>query len=84
MNKWNLKRVVALIGIVILVAMYIMLLVCALLQTANWQKYFTICMGLTLIIPLFLWIFTFCYDRLKISKKPEDGEIEISHKIGKR
>lgn len=80
MKKWNLKRLVALIGIIILVAMYIMLLICALLKTDNWQKYFTICMGLTLIIPIFLWLFTYCYDRLKALGEVKEGDVEISHR----
>lgn len=80
MKKKKFKQIMAIIGIVILVLMYVLLLVFALLDTPNWQRFFFACMGATIIIPVFIWINVFLYDRIIASRELEDGEVEIGHR----
>ncbi|MBP9995959.1 MAG: hypothetical protein KBT19_01630 [Lachnospiraceae bacterium] len=65
------KRIVALVGVIILVLMYVLLLVFALLQVPNWRRLFIACLAMTIAIPIFIWINFFLYDALAKRKNRE-------------
>ncbi len=71
-KKWNFKRILAIICIVILVLMYLLLLVFALIPNSNWQRMFISCMALTIAMPIFIWINYWLYDRLVTSRKEQE------------
>ena len=57
---WTAKRVAAVIGIVLLVGLYVLTFVSALLGTAGSGRLFRFSLGMTIAMPIFLWLFTWC------------------------
>ncbi len=77
-KKMNSKQVVALIGVVLLILMYIVTLVVAIVDTSASGKYFAMCMACTLIIPIIVWIYSWMYGRYsgkKVIGDPEKADI---------
>ena len=56
----TVKRVAAVIGIVLLVGLYVLTFVSALLGTAGSGRLFRFSLGMTIAMPIFLWLFTWC------------------------
>lgn len=56
----TVKRVAAVIGIVLLVGLYVLTFVSALLGTAGSDRLFRFSLGMTIAVPIFLWLFTWC------------------------
>ena len=72
MKKDRIKRILALVGVVILVLLYVLTLVTALLDVPNWRRFFLASIGLTIAIPILLWINIYLYDRW--SKRDNSSE----------
>ena len=66
-NKF--KRILAIIGAIVLILMYLVLLIFAIIDVAGWQRYFFACLGATIIIPVILWINIYMYDRMMERRK---------------
>lgn len=77
--KNKFKRIVALIGVVILALMYIMSLVFAVLRVSYWQRFFFACMGMTIIIPAFIWLIMILYDAMMKRRELEEGQVRLTH-----
>lgn len=77
--KSNFKRISAIVAIAILVLMYVLLLVFAVIDVPNWQRFFFACMGATIIIPVLLWLNIFLYSRMMDKREKGEGEEELSH-----
>lgn len=75
----KIKQIFAIIGVAVLVLMYVLLLVFALLDIPNWQRFFFACMGATIIIPALLWINFWLYDRMMSKREISEDELEIRH-----
>ncbi len=75
-GKSLFKRVVAMIGVSVLLLMYFLLFIFAIIDLDGWQRYFMACLACTIAIPILLWINIFLYDRLVSGKKnnKEQGE----------
>lgn len=58
------KQVVALVGVVLLVLMYISTLIVAIVDNSDSGKWFMCCIFATVAIPLLLWIYTWMYGKL--------------------
>ena len=81
---WTAKRVAAIIGIVLLVALYVITLVSAFLGSEGSGRLFRFSLGMTIAVPIFLWIFIWCIGRLQnkrnmasldiLSSNPEERE----------
>lgn len=67
-----LKRVLAIIGIVILAALYIMTLVFALSANENWQQLFAASAMATVTVPILLWIIIWGAKKLEANKKDSE------------
>lgn len=65
------KRVLALIGVVILVGLYLSTLFCAIFATENMMNMLMASIYASVIIPLLIWIYSFICSKFK---KDEDGE----------
>lgn len=63
-KKATSKQVVAIIGIVLLVLMYVVTLVAAIADTSASGKLFALCLFSTFAIPLLIWIYTWMYGKL--------------------
>ena len=61
---WTAKRIAAVAGIVLLVAMYVVTLISALIGTPGAAKLFRFSLGMTIAVPIFLWIFIWCVGKL--------------------
>ena len=62
---WTARRVAALIGIVILVALYVMTFISALIGTEGAGRLFRFSLGMTIAVPIFLWIFIWCIGKFQ-------------------
>jgi len=71
----NLKRIFAILGIVILVGMYIASLIFALIDSPWAMDCLRVSLGLTIIIPILLWIYIAMF-RYMDQKKKENNDFE--------
>ena len=81
---WTAKRVAAIIGIVLLVALYVITFISALLGSEGAGRLFRFSLGMTIAVPIFLWIFIWCIGRFQnkrnmasldiLSSNPEERE----------
>lgn len=74
----NLKRIIALLGVVILVALYIITFVLAFLDHSDSMQMFKASIVATVIIPTLLWIYSYMYQLIKkySGKKQSEDSIE--------
>ena len=56
----TVKRVAAVIGIVLLVGLYVLTFVSALIGTGGSGRLFRFSLGMTIAVPIFLWLFCWC------------------------
>ena len=81
---WTAKRVAAIIGIVLLVALYVITFISAFLGSEGAGRLFRFSLGMTIVVPIFLWIFIWCIGRFQnkrnmasldiLSSNPEERE----------
>jgi|GEM_PF-851313 len=56
-SRWSKgQRIVALLAILLLIAMYILAFISALMATPGHAQMFRLCIGLTIAVPIFAWI----------------------------
>lgn len=58
------KQVVAIVGVLLLVLLYIVTLVVAIFDSSESGKWFMICIFATVAVPMLLWIYTWMYGKL--------------------
>ena len=61
---WTAKRVAAVAGIVLLVGLYLLTFISACIGTESSGKLFRFSLGMTIAVPIFLWIFIWCVGKL--------------------
>lgn len=61
----KIKQVLAIIGIIILVGLYILTFVLAILGQGDWFKYFVASIAATVLIPLTIWLLIQMIKRFK-------------------
>lgn len=81
---WTAKRIAAVIGIVLLAAMYVVTFISALIGTPTAGQLFRFSLGMTIAVPIFLWIFIWCIGKFTnkrnmasldiLSSNPEERE----------
>ncbi len=71
MKKPKVKQIAAWICILLLVALYIATLVCAVADFPGWQRMFGGCLVGTVALPILLWIYIWLYDRIKQRRTPD-------------
>lgn len=59
------KRIMALIGIIILVGLYITTLLLAVFGNESTHSWFMASIAATVIVPIMLWVYSWLYKRLK-------------------
>ncbi len=64
-----MKRVLAIIGIVLLLAMYLVAFIASLFHTTFASQLFMASLYCTLAVPLILWVYLKCYEWAKNSNK---------------
>ena len=70
----NVKRILAIIGIVLLVSLYVITIVLALTDDPNTMNAFRASVYCTFLVPVLIWAYTFIYRLLKnnYGDKPSD------------
>lgn len=63
-KKFSSKQVVAMLGVIILAALYIVTLVVAIINPGESGYYFLICLIATIIVPILIWIYVWMYGKL--------------------
>lgn len=63
-KKVTSKQVVAIIGIVLLVLMYIVTLIAAIADSSASGRLFWMCLYATVVIPILIWVYTWMYGKL--------------------
>lgn len=63
-KKITSKQVVALIGVILLVLLYIAALIVAIFDNSDSGKWFMSCIFATVAVPLLIWIYTWMYGKL--------------------
>lgn len=67
----KIKQILALIGVILLVSLYVVTLICAITDNIGTMRMFTASVVATVIIPVLLWIYTFIYKLLKDHYGPD-------------
>lgn len=62
---WTFKRVAALIGIIVLAGMYVVTLIAAIIDAPGSGRLFRTSLGLTIAIPIILWILIWCVGKFR-------------------
>ena len=75
-KKITSKQVVALVGVILLILMYIITLVVAIVDTSSSGKYFGLCLACTFVIPIIIFLYSWMYGRATGKKIPGDPEGE--------
>lgn len=65
MKKKSPKQIAALLCVVILVALYLITLICAVADFPGWQRMFGGCLVGTIALPILLWIYIWLYGKIK-------------------
>ena len=63
--SWTAKRIAAIIGIVLLVGLYLLTLISALIGTEDSGRLFRFSLGMTIAVPIFLWLFAWCISKFR-------------------
>lgn len=80
-NRITSRQIVAWIGIVLLLLMYIVTLIVAITDSSASGNLFFMCLIMTVAIPFFIWIYTWMYGKLTgkhtiADLEPEGQKIE--------
>ena len=62
-TQMNTKRIVALIGVSLLVLLYIITLVVAITDNSESGRWFMTCIFATVAVPMLIWIYTWLYGK---------------------
>lgn len=77
-NKITSKQIVASIGIVLLLLLYILTLIMAFVDTSDSGKWFGLSLVATIIVPILIWIYTWAYGKMTGKHTIADApEIEL-------
>ena len=63
-KKINSKQIVAIVGVVILVLMYLVTLVVAFIDTSVSGRLFAMCLFASFAIPFLIWIYAWLYQKI--------------------
>lgn len=70
----KVKQILAIIGIIILVGLYVSTLFCALSQSEEFMNLLMASVYATVIIPVLIWAYSFIYRLLKKHDSPNDAD----------
>jgi hypothetical protein len=70
----KVKRILALVGVILLVAMYGSTFVFAIIDNSDSMMMFKASIAATIIIPVLLWTYTLVFKLVKDNDKPQDLE----------
>lgn len=68
----KIKQILALIGVVILIGLYIATIVCALSSSENFMNMLMASIYATVVIPVLIWAYSFVYKLIKEHLKKDE------------
>ena len=71
----KVKQILAIIGIVLLVLLYLSTLICAIIDRTETMRLFQASIMATVIIPVLLWAYSFIYKLIKKNAKDQMDEM---------
>ena len=80
-SPWTLRRILAWIGILLLLFLYAATFVSAVLSSPGAGRLFRFCVGMTIVVPVFIWILCWAAGKLPGRKAPEKEEPEESLQV---
>ncbi|MCM1187025.1 MAG: hypothetical protein NC251_02045 [Lachnoclostridium sp.] len=83
-HKVTSKQIVAMIGVLLLLALYITTLIVAFVDNSASGKLLSLCLYGTVTIPLIIWIYTWMYGKLTGKKTIADFEAGVDSKNNTR
>ena len=78
-KKITSKQVVAWIGILLLIALYITTLLAALFDNSASGSLFASCLYATVAVPLLIWIYAWIYQKVKEQKDQQNANQTEAH-----
>ena len=72
----KVKQILAIIGIVFLVLLYLSTLICAIIDHTETMRLFQASILATVIIPVLLWAYSFIYKLIKKNDKEQMDEMQ--------
>ena len=72
---WTAKRIAAMAAIVLLVLLYVVTLFAAIFDSPQTGRLFRFFLGMTIFLPLFIWVVIWCVGKLTGRKTIADAEI---------
>ena len=73
-KKITSKQVVAMVGVILLVLMYVLTLVMAVIDNSASGRFFMLSLGCTFVIPVIIFIYSWMYGRLTDTKAIGDPD----------
>jgi dolichyl-phosphate-mannose--protein O-mannosyl transferase len=70
----KIKQILALLGVLLLVSLYLITLLCAIFDNSNTMQLFQASILATIIIPVLLWAYSFIYRLLKNHDDSGEGK----------
>ena len=80
-KKMTSKQIVAIIGVVLLAAMYVITLIAAIFDNPNSMMLFRACLIGTFTIPLLIWVYIWMYG--KLTQKHTMADFDLGGKAPK-
>ena len=80
-KKTTAKQIVAIIGVVLLAAMYVITLIAAIFDNPNSMMLFRACLIGTFTIPLLIWVYIWMYG--KLTQKHTMADFDLGGKAPK-
>lgn len=77
----KVKQILAIIGIILLVLLYLSTLVCAIIDRTETMRLFQASVMATVIIPVLLWAYSFIYKLIKKNAKDQMDEMQNNSNI---
>lgn len=75
-KKVTSRQIVALVGVILLVLLYIVTLIVAIVDKTASARWFWICLFATIAVPLLIWIYTWLYGRFTGKHTIADSDAE--------
>ena len=70
------KRILSLIGIILLVALYAVTIIAAIFDNTNTMRYLSASLMATVVVPVFIWVYQLIYRLVRNRKKDRQDEEE--------
>jgi len=79
-KKISAKQIIAIIGIILLVLLYVVTLILAFVDTSASGRMFAVSLCCSFILPVLIWFYTWLYDRIANKESTTDDAVNTDEK----